>query len=62
MRSPETCSVFRLLLSMPIVDADCETLDKTLRSFRPCPASRREERSLSEGGGRGGVHEGDEGC
>ena len=37
---------------MPIVDANCETLDKTLRSFRPCPAFRREEKSLSEGGGR----------
>ena len=52
MRSPETCSVFRLLLSMPIVDANCETLDKTLRSFRPCPASRREGGVCLKEGGR----------
>ena len=50
-KSWDPCSVFRLLLSMSIVDANCETLDKTLRSFRPCPAFRREEKSLSEGEG-----------
>ena len=39
-------------LHMPIVNADCETLDKTLRSFRPCPAFRREGGFCLKEGGR----------
>ena len=52
------CEILRHVLcfasySMPIVDANCETLDKTLRSCEPCPASgSEEEESLSGDGGQ----------
>lgn len=36
---------------MPIVDANCETLDKTLRSCEPCPASSSEEEESLSGDG-----------